>query len=388
MDEATVKQLLQLLASPSPKVRAQAAFLLKGYTLADGALFELRRLDAHKALLKLLQNQEQEVLVEALGALINLSVDAIVASYLLDQGLVKILSEAVINTPTERLAYLRLSLLSNLTRTEKGSMSFLQAGEKLQALWCMRLFTRFCQAPALPPLATGAPDMQLEADPFCPVGSCLVNGTQFAAGRAIIFAPKWKVLLLLRPYLRHPNHTRRYAALALYKNALLDGSAIDSALADLQLLPNLALSLVVPEATLNDEDKAGMWPSVLEACQSCKVPPERDPACRAVLFETLILLAAKLEGRAQMRSGKLYPIIREYHKLDGETLEQSVADLVGQLVECCVLAEGPDAPPPAAARLKLPALTHQPVATSQPAAVTKPPAKPAQEEPLDLEEIS
>lgn len=130
--------------------------------------------------------------------------------------------------------------------------------------------------------------------------------------------------------------------------ALLDDDDTAAAAAGVNLLPYILLPLMGSEEYA-DEDTEGM----LDECQLLPPDKEREklPDIICIHLETLLLLTTTAEGRAKLRSVKVYPIVRELHlHVEDEGVREACDRLVQVLARGEEGDEGYDAPQPPGAQ--------------------------------------
>jgi hypothetical protein len=134
---------------------------------------------------------------------------------------------------------------------------------------------------------------------------------------------------------------RRGGAAAAIKNCLLDVNHHDEILNREEmaeangaffLIGALASRLLSPESKLDEEElqKLPMELRILDR------NPESDRAIRAIIIESLIALGTTRRGRDCMRKKSIYPILREWHKIESE---ECLSELLVRLVELLIRDE-------------------------------------------------
>lgn len=91
----------------------------------------------------------------------------------------------------------------------------------------------------------------------------------------------------------------------------------------INILPYLLLPLAGPEPF--DEDDAEGMPDELQLLPDDK-KREQDPHLRRILLEAIVLLGTTRPGREYMREKKVYPVLREMHKVDSDDQVQMTCE--------------------------------------------------------------
>ncbi len=101
-----------------------------------------------------------------------------------------------------------------------------------------------------------------------------------------------------------------------------------------RLFVHLVGKLACPRSTFDEEDLGEMILDIQLEYRHTEA--EEDAAIRALIMESLILLGTTRFGRDKMREKKIYPIFREWHKLEPEEV---LKDLLEKVVDLMIRDE-------------------------------------------------
>lgn len=252
----------------------------------------------------------------AWDALINLAIDSRIALHLYD-------------THRERL----------LACCESRELVFTEAATKLLANLTKHLEVRPPAArlllPVLLPLYMAGPKHNTKCD-YAFLASAMADLTNIREGR-LFFVEDLGRLERLLPDLHSVSLVRRGGITAIIKNCLFETNYHEAILAkekaDDFIITTLAGRLLDSRSQISAEERE-KFPVELQLLDHLKA--ESDIVIRSTIIECLIILAMTRAGRDTMHSKQIYPILREWHRLE------PVADmklLIEKMVELLIRDE-------------------------------------------------
>jgi len=290
---------------------------------------------------------DDQVSINALKALVHLSSHGTSANQciedLIESGGLNRMIEIVLSSATDgpqdawrQKVNHALSLLSNMTRTEKGAVEFVGrtlpdeavsatdlATEELPTKPSMELIlARFLNAQYLEDdfnydelVGDEALDGNT-ADPYQHFAAVLMNSTQVEAGRRFVVKIHRKdgndqgtaLLQTLLPQLRSPNPLRRRGIAGMIRNCCLDTDSSWWMLNVVNITKHILYPLAGPEE-LDVEEKQGLDPDLwLEGPDKKREP---DHWTRLFLVESILLLCASgRKSREKLRLEKVYTVLK------------------------------------------------------------------------------
>jgi len=294
----SLADLLSLLRSGPPAVRAGAASALAGLTGSPDGLALLGASEAALAALCACVGAEAPVGEPAVKALINLSAygpsrAAVAARAPLAAALMEAARDA-------RCGYARacVALLANVSASDAGAAAVLQRGGAREGLHLRAL---------LPLLAApDGPDL---------LGAVFANVSRLPAARALLLDAERLLLPTIAAQLDRARPLARRATAA----ATLRNCAFETAPAAVAFLLSPAVDVVTAlaaplarPARYAPEEAEGM-PAALAGARA-GAAPEPDAGVRRLLCEALALLAAgSRAARDAMRAAKTYYVVRAFH---------------------------------------------------------------------------
>lgn len=310
-------QLIEFLDNTNPEVQALAAEHISGLS-EDSSFVEFVKSNL-TVLDKIISKAETSLICanHTMSALINLSRDAAISGHLEQLFLPYILS--LIVNKSYPMADLSAMLLSNITKRESAVDSLL--GLRLNGTPVLEvLLDIFCQSRSY----------NKDAD-FHFLASVFADITRIQEGRLFFVVEDAKYLKDLLPFTTHDNLIRKGGCTSAIKNCCFETEFHSKILEDsFSLLPAILLPLAGPEE-MSEDDMDGM-PVELHFLEASK-KREIDPALRKIFVEILVLLGVSKEGREVMRKRKVYPILRDLHKVEtDEQVENQIEEIVQLLI--------------------------------------------------------
>ncbi|XP_016317891.1 protein HGH1 homolog [Sinocyclocheilus anshuiensis] len=320
LSDGEAKELLSFLTlEMRADVKGQATGYILGLTgNRDGCRYLRSKPDFLKALVTLTCDPSIAIVKDCYHALINLSADET-----LHQPLVKetdLLARLFQNLldPEYMFADRICTILSNLSRHERTCRDVFNTLQeqkirldKVVEIFCMEGFNKKASLHYLGPL--------------------LSNLTQLPEARHFILDKDKCVIQRLLPYTQYEeSSTRRGGVVGTLRNCCFEYAHHEWLLSDaVDILPYLLLPLAGPEE-LSEEENEGL-PVDLQYLPEDK-KREDDPDIRKMLLETLMLFTATKVGRQIMKNKNSYPIMREFHKWEKDSLVISACEKLVQVL--------------------------------------------------------
>lgn len=241
-----------------------------------------------------------------------------------------------------------LSLLANITRTEKGAVQFLsltsspqEGEEEEESIRKERVNTANKQSMKLLLLrfiGSSSTKNKNAEDAYQHVASVLLNITQIESGRRFVMRQQKQhrtsssssstILESILPQLRSRNRIRRHGVAGTIKNCCFDSESAYWLLNQVGILTHLLYPLAGPEE-LEMEEKVGMDPELwLEGPDKVREP---CPATRLLLVDAILLLCASgRQSRNYLRTHRAYVIIKMADMVEDN---EKVGDKIEQVVQ-------------------------------------------------------
>ncbi|KAJ9084704.1 Protein hgh1 [Entomophthora muscae] len=323
-------ELFDFFLDPKPEVRQLASDHLKSFTgvetLKQEAFKEYFTQRATRVVtqcVKLIHLDWHNFPIaahNAISALTNLVVDATIAAQVPQHPEFLPLLVTIVSLPDSVLADPVSMLLSNLTKHEGPAVALLKTDTALEDL--ADVFVK------------GVDKMYNKQANYDFLASVFANLSMFPIARVYFLVPSSRDGLLpitrLMVFSEHKNIIRRGGVISAIKNCCFESKYHAELLKDggsADLLPYILLPLCGPEA-FDDDDMEGM-PEDLQLLPEDK-RRESDPKLRQMIVETLLILTNTRPGREAMRARKVYPVLRELHKVENS---QPVLDAIDDVVQ-------------------------------------------------------
>lgn len=333
-----LEELVGFLGSPQPQIRQLALENVVGYSQGpQTAIFKANGLAAVKNL-KVIVSDIPPRAKHALTILVNLSQDADVRTELLrDNTFLEVLLSKLTDA-TYTNADLAAMLLANLSKDDAigklvGLKRGIPKGVSSSALAMDQLMDCFVKG--------AGRTLNKEAN-FDYLAYVFADISRLPLGRSYFVTrqqyddviPISKLVV----FTEHKSVIRRKGVAQTIKNCCFDipfhSTFLD--LAQINILPYLLLPICGPEE-FSEEDMDGM-PEDLQL-----LPPDktREPDILTLMthIESLLLLTTTRAGREQMRTSKVYPIIRETHL---HVEDDDITDVCDRLVQVLMRDEVPE----------------------------------------------
>ena len=139
------------------------------------------------------------------------------------------------------------------------------------------------------------------------------------------------------------NTDRQIGAAGAIKNCCFYPENHERISEHLEVAALLALPLVGPADSYDEDDKDGMYAGLARKCRmGSKVSESAE--LRFMLYEALLLLTRTQVGRTLLRNAKVYPVLREVHKFENSfqiPIDEHI-EALEIIVEQTVLLDEPD----------------------------------------------
>jgi len=324
MDATVVKELVGFLSHSRPDVRELALENLSGLTVdPDGREF-LKKEDVTRPLCRLI-GDSKKIAKSALSCLINLCADEEFINAIVERNIFPALVDGVKDKDSlPEIVELNAMLINNLTSTEKGSAKLLGIGEPLAGLHASKLIDTLVFK-----------ERKDGKDPYSWIALALMNITQLKDGRDLVLNPDRAVFPLLLPFVKDSNLNRRRGVLGVMKNCCFDTEAIAWALKETEMIPALLYPLRGTEQ-LSAEDMQDMHHSLHNNAIESTKEREQDVECKKLILESFLLLCKTKQNRELLQNSGVYPILREYEKVEPDDV---LNDKIHSLVDLVMLAD-------------------------------------------------
>lgn len=320
---ASIDEIYEYLTDPKMEVRRMAVELLAGLSEQADATALLAS-DPAKYLSRLFSKLADQPSIAALAwdALINFSVDGEVALYLFDRHGERILS--CVTSSELVFTEAATKLLSNITKHADRRPAPMAA-----------------LLPTLLPLYRAGRKHNAHCD-YAFLASVLADLSNTREGR-LFFLEDLRRLEGLLPDLHSTSVVRRGGVATIIKNCLFETDYHARILTKEReedfIITTLAGRLLDQRSSLSPAEREQL-PVELQLLD--KMEAEPDMVVRSLVIESLIILGTTREGRETIRVKEIYPILREWHRLEQE---DDMKALIERLVELLIRDEEPDRRP-------------------------------------------
>ncbi|CAI0448099.1 unnamed protein product [Linum tenue] len=281
-----LEELLEFLSSPSSPLKKAAVGIVRDLTGSEDGLMSLST-HANSLLpsLSRLLSDNKEVSEPAAEALVNLSQNSSLGGRMVDMGMIKTAID-LLYKPNSTLTRLLVMLLVNLTQSDAGISSLLQADdEKMQGLYVMKLVRSFCRSSS-----------DNEDDPFDHVGSILVNISKKEAGRRMLLDSKRGLLKQILRQFDSTSLLRKKGVFGTVHNCCFDAeNQLQHLLSISEFLWPALLLPVAGNKIYSTEDLSKMPPELASAL-SFEREPWDDPGIRVQALEAIYLVILQEAG--------------------------------------------------------------------------------------------
>jgi len=346
-DESVESQLDEIVSflDNTLEVRKLALDHVLGFTATDEGRKSLKTTDIVKHLCKLIHDKDKEISQNTLKCLVNLSSETEILDDLVERNIFPKLVDNVKNGGDAKFMQLNAMLLCNLTHHQKGSAKLMHIGDHLrQGLQVSKLIDAFV-------FTEGRILLEDGEDAYSWVAQILMNVTQIAPGRDLIMNKDRNIIPLLLPFIRDVSERRRLGILGLVKNCCIESEHHAALLSsEVNVLAHLLYPLRGSEPLLSVEDEQGLDISLHNVSIGKYKQRESIKECRSLIIKCFSLLSTTRLGRDEMRAKKVYPILRDLHKV--ETDEQN-ADEIHDVVTTLMLMDEEGEPSPLPVPLQL-----------------------------------
>lgn len=298
---------------------------------------KLKQTDVIRYLVKMINDINPSVARDAATSLINLSEDADMLRTMIQYNAIVRTADSILEGGP--LVELLVIFLSNLTRDEEGARQLLQVGNPLMGYYITKLIGCFLRELSQndPTTLLNKKEGDEKREHFAWIASILTNITKIKEGRQYILDKSKGLLLALLSHINNKNVIRKRGLLGMIRNCLFEFDYHEWLLSEeVDILTHLLLPLRGSDV-FSDKESEGMSPKLRN------VPPnktrESDRECRRMIIDCLTLLTATRNGRETMRAKKVYPILREYDKVEGD---ETISCAIYNLVRVLILDEAPE----------------------------------------------
>ncbi|KAI9595615.1 hypothetical protein BDF19DRAFT_422488 [Syncephalis fuscata] len=319
--ENQLAELIEFLHDPKPEVRQLAIHHIVGFTGASANCLGFFKTNAKKIIPDMMALCEDDPATahESLTSLINLSGDEMLRHYMNDADFLNRLVK-IITSSDNVLADHACMLLSNLTKEKTIAVKLIAAAvPSVETLSdkSTRALTQLLEV-----FVRGSNKMYNKNADYHYLASVFANITLVSDGRSYFFEDEEQDGMLpiakLICFTEHPAVIRRGGVIVTLKNCCFDTDKHTILLSDeLGLLSQILLPLCGPEEFDDDANDKKR---------------EADDHLRITLLETLVLLTATRSGREMMRERKVYPVIRNLHKVEANEDAHDAIDRIVQMI--------------------------------------------------------
>lgn len=315
-----VVELVPFLRDPKKEVRTIAIQNLAAFCPHEEAQRLLFTSDKFVPYLKILLSDIDYIARESYIIFLQLSTNEEWAKKFIKANVINLLMETVCEKESV-FKEMALLIISNLTRSEEGASKLLQLGTDYEGVFVDKLIERFCLT------------RPLESDPYKWIGSILTNISQLEKGREIFLKNNGNLLSLITNASSFmPDHqVRRRGLAAIIKNCCFSADVHEHLLANGIL--NVLLAPLLTEPSNFDADDIEKMSEPLKAISASEHYIEKDKETKSNLLESILLLCSSKKTRDILRNASVYPIIREYDKLQtDEEINQLILNIVNMLI--------------------------------------------------------
>jgi len=262
----------------------------------------------HAGLLRLLQDKDNNICVEAGMALINLSSDPSIAKSFLQSNqmtnLVKVLYDCIHDEEC-KVADSAAMILSNLTR-DRVSCDKVYENLDDNKIPIERLVFILCQE-----------GYNKQGNNLRYLAPVLANLSQLPAARKQILDKEKCVFQRLLSFTQYKDsNVKKGGAIGVIRNCSFEHEYHAWLLSEeVDILPSILLPLAGPSPECFTDEEMDKLPMELQYLDDDK-KIEQDPDIRKMLLETLLQLCATKQGRQFLREKNTYLILRELHKVE------------------------------------------------------------------------
>lgn len=345
----SMEDLVGFLSHPRPELRKSASSLLINMTASDQGIYQLlqlKKLDVVQALCRVVSDM-RPIAEDAIKALINLTASNLSAC---ERALrFDLLNRVMAQVEDDewRLTDYSMMLLANVTTTPEGAKALLgYDGKSSDGLLALRekkirtLTNAFLEGEPEPEGVDKDTGDAKWDDDYQYVANILSNISQLEQGRDFLMKRRGDTTLVaaLLPQLRSPNVVRRRGIASMVRNLCFDTDN-HFYLYDQLDIPSKVMYLLAGPEPLDEEDKAGMHPSVYRLGDKKK--RENDRHVRLYAVDSLLLLCTTRNGRNELRRKKVYPIVRNAHLVEPD---EEIGDQIYKLVDFLIRDEEGEEP--------------------------------------------
>eukprot|EP00455_Lapot_gusevi_P020457 TRINITY_DN216_c0_g1_i5.p1 TRINITY_DN216_c0_g1~~TRINITY_DN216_c0_g1_i5.p1 ORF type:complete len:312 (-),score=59.23 TRINITY_DN216_c0_g1_i5:64-999(-) len=235
---------------------------------------------------------------------------------MLREGIISVLMECLSDSKNEAKES-QIMLLANLTLSPRGADQLLQRGKELEGLQLLKLVSWFVKNPGTE-----------EKDTFQFAANIFANVTQTETGRKVFLNDRRGIIKHLIPFVTSTNLIRKIGVLRAFRNCCREREFHEYLVSEqLGMIDAVLTPLLGPEF-IDDEDQTGMLPTIVHRLSQGPVR-EQNVEVRKLCVQIIHLLVLDRPQREYLRSIKVYPILRELHKVEtDEELMTEIEDLV------------------------------------------------------------
>lgn len=315
--EQQLDELIKFLTSSRPDVRQLAANYISGFSHPTSDNYQMLVARASKLVQPLLviSHEQNEAANDAMRALVNLTGELSVCDQFADEDHLQMIV-GLITDPQVIVADTACMLLSNITKRDRVCrlLATLQVGEVPGLCNSPMALDQLCDV-----FVKGMDKKYNKNAKFAFLASVFADLTNYEFGRRYFLTrtkydgklPITKIMV----FNEYPDLVRRGGVDLTMKNVCFEKDKHQEILdpKETNMLPYLLLPLCGPEEF--DVEDMELMPEEIQFLGNDK-KREPDPKLRATLLEAINLLCTTLFGRQTLRDKKVYPIIRDMHKVD------------------------------------------------------------------------
>lgn len=314
-ERVVYEELVEFLRDKKKEVRLVAVEGIASLSASPEKYKLLRATNVIKYLVRMVGDDDGQISRAVMPSLINFAADPHFLDQMLTNHVISRIMDGLLDLEN-KVRELYAILLVNVTQQVKGVHKILQKGDTLEGYYLSKLVELFCEHD----------DKKEKEDAFSWIASVLNNITQVREGRDLLLE-KRVVFLKLLMYIQHPNKIRQRGILGVIRNCIFDSRTHEWLLAeDVDILSKLLLPLRGPE--VYDDEDTQLLPKLLQHAPTEK-EREKDLESKAMIIDSLLLLASTSDGRTTMRAKNVYVIIRDYDQIeDNETISENLVSLI------------------------------------------------------------
>ncbi|KAJ2572898.1 Protein hgh1 [Coemansia sp. RSA 1836] len=329
--EQQLDELVEFLASPRSDVRQLAATYIVGFSHPTSEQFQLLLTRAKKIVEPLLVicHETPVAANSAMSTLVNMSSNLAICEHFANEDALRMVVR-LITIPTSLIADTACMLLSNLTKKDSicRILAKLDVGEVPGI--CN---SRFALDQLTDVFVKGMDKAYNKDAQFNFLASVFADVTNHPFGRRYFLErtsyddkmPITKIMV----FSEYPEIIRRGGVDSTMKNICFEKESHREILDpnETNMLPYILLPLCGPEEF--DMDDMEAMPEEVQLLGDDK-KRESDPKLRTTLLEAINLLCSTHYGRETLRAKKVYPILREMHKVE---TDETCSDLNHRAVQ-------------------------------------------------------